>query len=48
MDVKLHRYDGMIHGFWTMEGVVAKGAAAMEEVATSLRRALSPDMTAVS
>jgi acetyl esterase len=39
--VTLHRYDGMIHGFWTMAGVVSRGTDAMDEVAGSLRQALT-------
>jgi acetyl esterase len=41
VDATAHRYDGMIHGFVSMGAVVDQGAAAVDECATALRRALS-------
>lgn len=41
-------YDGMIHGFWGMEGVIGRAAEAMEEIAANLRRALGATPPAVS
>jgi acetyl esterase len=37
--VTLHRYDGMIHGFFSMPALVPAGAAAIDEVAAHLRTA---------
>lgn len=37
VSVRLRRYDGMIHGFVTMAGVVPQGAAAIREAAATLR-----------
>lgn len=37
VSVRLRRYDGMIHGFVTMAGVLPQGAAAIREAAATLR-----------
>jgi len=39
VEVKHIRYDGMIHGFFQMAGVLAQGKEAIEEVANSLKNA---------
>jgi acetyl esterase len=39
--VTLHRYDGMIHGFFQMAGVLEPGKAAIEESAQALRAAFT-------
>jgi len=39
--VTISRYDGTIHGFFTMTGVLDKGKAAVEEASAALRKALS-------
>lgn len=38
--VELTRYDGMIHGFFTMSGVIDQGKAAIQQAANALRNAL--------
>jgi len=40
--VKVSRYDGMIHGFYFMEGVLGQAKDLHEEVATEVRAALFP------
>ena len=35
------RYDGMIHGFFSMSGVVDKGREAVSEASTALRTAFA-------
>jgi acetyl esterase len=39
VDVELHRYDGQIHSFTAMAGVIDAGRAALDEGADALRRA---------
>jgi acetyl esterase len=39
--VSLKRYDGMIHGFFGLSGVLAQGEHAVAEAATELRRAFA-------
>ena len=39
--VTLHRYDGMIHGFYQMFPMLAAGRAAIDESAAALRKALA-------
>ena len=36
-----YRYDGMIHGFLRMAGIVDRSRAALDEIAESLRPALA-------
>ncbi|MBN2320965.1 MAG: alpha/beta hydrolase [Acidobacteria bacterium] len=38
--VQLIRYDGMIHGFYTMSGMIDRGRTAVQQSAESLRNAL--------
>jgi acetyl esterase len=40
--VTMTRYEGQIHGFFWMAGVIDQGKRLIEEIATELRRALSP------
>jgi len=35
------RYDGMIHGFFTMTGMLDQGKRAVDEAATALRKVFS-------
>jgi len=37
--VKLRRYDGIIHGFFTMPGAFSLGRQAIEEAAVELKAA---------
>jgi acetyl esterase len=37
VSAKVSRYEGMIHGFITMDGVISKAKDAMNEIATNLR-----------
>jgi acetyl esterase len=39
--VQLIRYDGMIHGFFTMGGLIDQGRAAVQQAATALRAAFN-------
>lgn len=41
--VRLHRYEGMIHGFFAMGKVLAPGGTAVEEAAAALRGALGTE-----
>jgi acetyl esterase len=41
--VQLTRYDGMIHGFFTMGGVIDQGKAAVKQAAAALRAAFKLD-----
>ncbi|HEX6424401.1 MAG TPA: alpha/beta hydrolase [Acidimicrobiales bacterium] len=41
VDVTVHRYDGMIHGFFAMREMVPEGKAAVDEACEALRRALA-------
>jgi acetyl esterase len=45
--VTLRQYDGVIHGFWSMEGVIDKGGEAMNEVVASLAETLGARQAAV-
>jgi acetyl esterase len=40
--VKCSNYDGMIHGFYWMDGVLEQGKRLHDEIATEVRAALSP------
>jgi acetyl esterase len=40
--VRLHRYDGMIHGFFTMAGALTAARRALEEAGAFLREHLRP------
>jgi acetyl esterase/lipase len=37
----LHRYDGQIHGFFGMGGLIDRGRSALAEAAAALRAALA-------
>ena len=39
--VSVTRYDGMIHGFFTMTGMLDQGKKAVDEAAMALRKVLS-------
>jgi acetyl esterase len=41
VDVTAHRYDGMIHGFFSMRDLVPEGKVAIEEAGEALRAALA-------
>ncbi len=41
VDVTAHRYDGVIHGFFSMRDLVPEGKAAVEEAGEALRAALA-------
>ncbi len=40
--VTMHRYDGMIHGFWSMFALIPQGQTAIHEGGAALRAALAP------
>jgi acetyl esterase len=40
VDVRVARYDGMIHGFVTLDGIVDGGAQAVDECVAALQKAL--------
>ena len=41
VDVTVTRYDGVIHGFFSMRDMLPDGAAAVTEASTALRKALT-------
>ena len=41
VDAKASRYDGVIHGFFSMGDLVPEGKAAIDEAAEALRAALA-------
>ena len=42
MLVTCTRYEGMIHAFFSLDGILDQGKKAMDEAATALRAAFDP------